>query len=285
VSKFSAIAGARNRKRKGHDRSLKPSRAVELRYLMVAKQVTRIWAECVMRALRKHESRLVTEPRADATPERFDAVKTKTQRSAIKAFTDDVSLQFGETIASVKPIKIALQDIGKRSLMQSQAETRRVGIVVKKEPDMAGKLATWRESNLKLITALGQDQVDRLREVLEEAPDLNVKSLRGLIEKRVDVTRSKADMLARDQTLKLNAAINRDRMAAAGIDSYVWRTSRDERVRESHKDLEGKRFKFEDPPVSNDAGDENNPGEDYQCRCTAEPVIPGVNDDDDPEEE
>ena len=38
--------------------------------------------------------------------------------------------------------------------------------------------------------------------------------------------------------------------------------------RGTHKGKEGKRFKWNRPPR-----DTGHPGEDYQCRCTAEPII------------
>lgn len=60
---------------------------------------------------------------------------------------------------------------------------------------------------------------------------------------------------------------------AAGTDRYVWVTSMDERVRETHAILEGGVFSYSDPPVTNDNGDVNNPGEDYNCRCVDRPVF------------
>lgn len=88
------------------------------------------------------------------------------------------------------------------------------------------------------------------------------------------MTASKAELLARDQTLKLNAAISRTRQQAAGISKYYWTTVGDERVRKMHDDLDGKLFSWDDPPITNEAGDHNHPGEDYQCRCTASPYLP-----------
>jgi hypothetical protein len=41
-----------------------------------------------------------------------------------------------------------------------------------------------------------------------------------------------------------------------------------------HKALDGKRFKFSEPPVVNKKGERRNPGGDIQCRCVAIPVIP-----------
>jgi hypothetical protein len=54
-------------------------------------------------------------------------------------------------------------------------------------------------------------------------------------------------------------------------------------VRERHAELDGERFRWDDPPVTNEDGDENHPGEDYQCRCTAYPVLPELGDESAPE--
>lgn len=47
---------------------------------------------------------------------------------------------------------------------------------------------------------------------------------------------------------------------------YIWRTEKDEKVRGSHAKRDGQIFDYSNPPVG------GNPGEDYNCRCWAEPV-------------
>ena len=44
-------------------------------------------------------------------------------------------------------------------------------------------------------------------------------------------------------------------------------------VREMHKALAGKVFSWDDPPITNEKGDRNNPGQDYGCRCYARPIV------------
>ena len=51
---------------------------------------------------------------------------------------------------------------------------------------------------------------------------------------------------------------------------YIWRTRRDNRVRSVHADREGQVFSWDNPPEG------GHPGEDYGCRCTAEPYVPEV---------
>ena len=81
-------------------------------------------------------------------------------------------------------------------------------------------------------------------------------------------TKKRAKLIARDQTQKVNAAVTQGRQSNLGVTEYIWRTSSDERVRESHKSKNGKRFRWDSPPA-----DTGHPGQDIQCRCVAEPVI------------
>ncbi|QJE73761.1 minor capsid protein [Aerophototrophica crusticola] len=61
-------------------------------------------------------------------------------------------------------------------------------------------------------------------------------------------------------------AINAALAAKGKGGSYVWRTMRDERVRPSHAERDGKVFRWSDPPQG------GHPGEASNCRCWAEPV-------------
>lgn len=51
---------------------------------------------------------------------------------------------------------------------------------------------------------------------------------------------------------------------------YIWRTAGDSKVRPSHAANNGKIFAWDNPPPT------GHPGEDFGCRCTAEPYIPDV---------
>lgn len=49
---------------------------------------------------------------------------------------------------------------------------------------------------------------------------------------------------------------------------YIWRTVGDDKVRETHAERDGCIFSWDDAPEG------GHPGEDYNCRCTAEPFKP-----------
>ncbi len=82
------------------------------------------------------------------------------------------------------------------------------------------------------------------------------------------VTENRARVIARDQSSKLNSALNQQRSQNLGVEEYVWRTAGDERVRDSHKSKNGKVFRWDDPPK-----DTGHPGQDIQCRCVAQAII------------
>lgn len=136
--------------------------------------------------------------------------------------------------------------------------------------DLAPFLSTFTDENRKLIKSIPNQYVDDVTNIVsrEVRAGGRVAKVQELIEKRFDVYGYTARRLARDQVNKLNGALAQKRQTKLGLDKYIWRTSRDERVRNSHLDKEGKIFSWDDPPF-----DTGHPGQDIQCRCTAEPYI------------
>ena len=157
----------------------------------------------------------------------------------------------------------------------------------KADPVVASSIDRWRRANVDLIESglRAHDASPRLRRpslledvsrTIEEAhrQGLRVEVLAGDLQDRFGVADSRAELIARDQVLKLNGQITHQRQQGAGITHYRWSTSRDERVRESHADLEGSVHSWDDPPEVA-PGRWEHPGGDYQCRCVAIPIIPG----------
>lgn len=141
-------------------------------------------------------------------------------------------------------------------------------------------------ANVQLIKSIPREYLDKVQMIItqEGTKGQSSKSLIKQIQEVYPVTTRKARTIARDQTAKLNGDISRQRQVAAGIRGYRWRTVGDNAVRESHKERNGKFFawspsdvgkKLENGEIMRDpeADDIGHPGEDYNCRCYAEPVI------------
>lgn len=99
-----------------------------------------------------------------------------------------------------------------------------------------------------------------------------------LLEKFPKMTASKTATIARTEASKSHTALIQARADRLGIAWYVWRTSQDGRVRDSHKNMAGVLCRFDTPPSPELlAGEKNvgayNAGEIYNCRCYPEPLI------------
>lgn len=156
-------------------------------------------------------------------------------------------------------------------------QAKALGIEVVTDPDLGAITTSFRKQNVALIKSLCASHVRRVGRVLAEAGSgTRVEDIAKSLRDATGATKSRAALIARDQVLTLNAEVTQARHAAAGITAYVWRTSRDERVRPAHKALEGKRVQHAEPPVVDPrTGRRAHAGQDFQCRCTQEPVIPG----------
>lgn len=113
-----------------------------------------------------------------------------------------------------------------------------------------------------------------------------------------DVSKSRAKLIARDQTTKMQGLLNKERQQEIGVTMYVWRTMKDRRVvgnpagfypkgtrlHRKHYLMEGKYCRWDDATVYSDDEGKTwkkrtpdmphvHPGVDIQCRCIAEAVI------------
>lgn len=135
-------------------------------------------------------------------------------------------------------------------------------------------IARARDANIKLVEDAHRAYAQQVRELVGDPQNLGmrVEELRAKILERGNVSVSRAELIARDQTLKLHGQITATRQTRAGVQSYTWSTSRDERVRDEHAALEGQTFSWNSPP------EPGHPGEDFQCRCVAIPNVEELDD-------
>lgn len=160
----------------------------------------------------------------------------------------------------------------------SQGEFKRLGIDLRKtEPSFGETIDAWRKVNVERVSTLLEFERDELADILSKGWGKTAPELRARIEERLEVSRAKADQLARDQVLTLNSQISHGRMAAAGITQAWWTTSKDERVRDSHAAMDGELFDLDDPPEVD--GENVLPGEPILCRCVSAPRLPELEDD------
>lgn len=155
------------------------------------------------------------------------------------------------------------------------AEDLLVGIDIAPTAQDRAILTRWSREGTDLIHTVGQDLVAGLDEQVAEFARSGrpLSELSKVVQERLGIADRHADFIARDQVAKLNSALTESTQRAAGVTRYRWRSSTDQRVRPMHHALDGSIHSWGDPPVTNKDGDRNNPGEDYQCRCVAIPIL------------
>jgi SPP1 gp7 family putative phage head morphogenesis protein len=129
---------------------------------------------------------------------------------------------------------------------------------------------------VRLITSLPLDAAQRVHELATGSLYTGARPPEIIAEimKTGEVTRSRATLIARTETSRASGEITSARAQYVGSPGYIWRTSRDRRVRPLHRKLEGTFHRWDDPPVSGENGERSLPGGIYQCRCYPEVLLP-----------
>ena len=141
----------------------------------------------------------------------------------------------------------------------------------------------WIAENVLLIKSIPSETLGNMREIIlgSYLKGSSIRDIQKAIQETYNVSKRKAQLLARDQVATLNAQLTKAQQTDAGCKKYRWSDSRDGRVRDCHKALNGKVFSWDNPPEMwyetkqgrVYTGRRCHPGEDYCCRCVAIPVF------------
>ena len=133
------------------------------------------------------------------------------------------------------------------------------------------------EENVKLIKALPQKYFDDVvGSVMRSIATGENENLEAAIKKATGVTDRRASLMALDQTRKAYNTINKQRMQSIGVKKFEWiHSGGSQEPRQSHMDLDGQIFSFDDLPLKGEEGFISGqfPGQAINCRCRMGPVI------------
>lgn len=189
-------------------------------------------------------------------------------RAAIGQVTISVQIAFRAPVIDELARDQAL-DINKQGAEDTKRIFKVLGIdPMNYEPWLDHAVDAFTAENVGLIQSLGDDYIDDVRQRVIAAVrnGQSTADLAADLADRYDVADSKAAFIARDQTSKFLGDLAQLRQGNLGITHYIWRGTLDQRERDSHRAHEGKRYAWTDPPAGT-----GHPGEDFNCRCTAEP--------------
>lgn len=193
--------------------------------------------------------------------ERFTGIRFQRIAGTIaRAFVDD-SLKFSDGVFS-------------------HDGARSVGINIYNTPKLREVISLATEQNAQLIRSIASQHLNAIAGIVYE--NVMAGNRPSAIESAIrayGVTKSRASLIARDQTSKVLSSISKARQQDAGFKFFKWDTSHDERVRPSHREAQDRVTKYgvgvyrwdELPTVD---GVKASPGlGSVNCRCVALPVL------------
>lgn len=199
-------------------------------------------------------------------PSRADGYSDEAQRmiQALKVSFTAINFNPSFVSANIGQKTSAWNDNQWRKVMKSA-----LGVdLYQSEPWMNDTMKSFVSETVTLISKMETDLLDSIEGTVQRGlrsgnGPLNIARQ---IEKTVGISKNRANLIGRDQVSKLNGQLSQLRQTGIGIDQYTWSTSGDERVRPTHRANNGKKFSWDEPPENT-----GHPGNDYQCRCVAEP--------------
>lgn len=156
--------------------------------------------------------------------------------------------------------------------------SRKMGRALRKEIETAPTGALMRQrldDQVTLITSIPKEAADRVHRLAREGilQGTRPAEIAKEIMRTGEVSESKATLIARTEVSRTATELTRARAEHIGSTHFIWRTAGDSDVRPSHAKLNGKVFRWDDPPEC-DPGYRALPGGIFNCRCFPEVVVP-----------
>lgn len=223
------------------------------------------------KATEEHLSQIKSELRQDSTDDIIASIIAAFDKGGAKE----------EVIREINRIMASVDSTTKANIRKAFKATMQVDVYVDDSELLSTVQKEWYNQQSKLINSIVSTYTDKLQNIVSNAVQRGslYKDVQQEIKKLYNTTDTRAKFIAVNEVGNLNAITTKVRQQEAGISAYRWSTSKDERVRSSHKVNEGKLFFWN----SSKAGKINgmdvlpspafHPGMDYRCRCVAIPVI------------
>lgn len=206
--------------------------------------------------------------------------------SAIVTSEDVFKKMNSDVVESVEKIQHKIIDFGQeyekiivevdREFLKTVDGVEAIGVVPEITEQMKESIVKEYNDNMdKFIKNWTVENIKKLRGIVEKNSLAGYRAenlVKGIMKNR-SVSMAKATFLAKQETSLFVSKLREERYKDVGVRRYRWSSSKDERVRDRHKDLDGKVFDWDNPPIVDDKGRRAHPGEDFGCRCVAIPQI------------
>lgn len=128
-------------------------------------------------------------------------------------------------------------------------------------------LDSFVDEHQKLIKSVRREHLDKIGLAIKRGirEGRLQKDIAKDIRQQTDIGKRRSQLIARNAPLQYSGALTKHNQMSAGIKSYVWQSSRDERVRDLHRKLDGELFSWDGPGP--------HPRSEVNCRCDAVPLV------------
>ena len=147
-------------------------------------------------------------------------------------------------------------------------------------PELVSYLEASVYDNTQLIKSIPDIYLDRVESII--MTNIRAGNRSSAIAKQLTeqfgIESRRAKFIARDQTEKINGDLNAKRQTSIGFEYFQWVTSKDQRVRDKHREIANKVtaygkgiYRWDNPPIGEN-GTPIIPGQSYNCRCVGTAV-------------
>jgi SPP1 gp7 family putative phage head morphogenesis protein len=169
-----------------------------------------------------------------------------------------------------------LLDIDSASLRAWRELTSEISFELRREAESTSirpRLLELLAEQVEGIVSIPRKAAERVESLALEAvlEGTRAKEIAHEISRSGEVSQSDAMRLARTSVSAASTALMQARSEAAGSVGYVWETARDSAVRPTHREMQGKFVKWDEPPVID--GYAAHAGQFANCRCWPRPIF------------
>lgn len=192
----------------------------------------------------------------------------------VSAIFDRIRTAWGASIFGFKARRVAASFV----TATTKQASRKFGIDAYKSLRMQKYMKNCIAQNVQLIKSVAEEHLNAVQNIVMKnvsagfAPSKMVEEIATY-----GVTKSRAALIAYDQTTKILGQTSRLQQEDAGFSYFRWQTSNDERVRHSHTVAQNTMtpygrgvYRWDDLPEVD--GEEAFPGSTIRCRCVSIPV-------------
>jgi len=201
----------------------------------------------------------------------------------VKAFPDPLNPKLTETLeryalalgpwAEAFAAQMILEST--KTIDKTFAKSKKISQQLKNNVIPQYKVRELMNEQVTLIKSLPIKSGLRAQEIALNTLQGGLRSEQAAIEiaKTTGITIRRAKTIARTEVARTNAVLTEARAQNVGITHYIWNTSGDADVRESHAEMDGQVIAYDSPPTLSD-GTKGHAGTFPNCRCFQEPIIP-----------